>query len=69
MKSPEMVKTDTEIEIYEFRTGEMKKVKTTSDMFFNEDWEYYEIQIIYQNGDEWYAVWDPKMKRWESGDV
>jgi hypothetical protein len=62
-----VVKIGDEIQIYECRINTMKKATATSCPYFQDD--VYMLDIVFENGDEWYAVWDEKNERWESGEI
>lgn len=57
------------IKVYEFRSNKTVQVTALGSPFYDQDYETYFIPIEYNNGDEWYAIWDEMNQRWESGEI
>ena len=67
IKKP-LIEIGQEIKVREWRDkGKMLNAKITGDLVWVEDTDFWEIDIIYENGDEHYAVWDGD--EWMSGEL
>jgi hypothetical protein len=65
-KGPDVGET---IEVYDFRTDEMLPAEVTSKPSLNQDTGLEEVDVVFEDGMEHYAVWNDDEMMWESGEL